>query len=293
VWNTRTKLLDPNAGVFIVAHRGCHNPDPMHGTKAAPENSMAALQNCLVLGVDMMETDIRRSKDGKLVIIHDETVDRTTTGTGRVSQLRLAQLQALRLRQNFGGATSPTPTDQHVLSLDEMLAAARDRIMLNLDIKEAIYPEVVAAVQRAGMTEQVLIKSPVNAVEPPLADQAPYDQVLYIPIIRGTGGTTPGTLATILAAQAGGRHAIVAVEVDHLDGRQFAALGDATRRARIRLWANTLTSVGAVSVLGVGGDKDALRDPTTWRKLLSGGVSVIQTDEPATLARYLQAQGIH
>jgi glycerophosphoryl diester phosphodiesterase len=77
----------------------------------------------------------------------------------------------------------------------------------------------------------------------------------------------------------------------YLDEQQFRAVAAAARRARIRLCANTLTSVGVISVIGLGGDEDALRDPSTWRVLLSDGVSMIQTDEPAVLQNYLRSVG--
>jgi glycerophosphoryl diester phosphodiesterase len=287
----RAKLVDPNAGIFVIAHRGCHNPDPAGTIAGAPENSTVALQNCLALGVDMMETDVRRSRDGALVIMHDETVDRTTDGSGRVGELRLSQLKALHLRQNFGGAMSPTLTNLQVLTLEELLAAARGRIMLNLDIKEAIYPQVIAAVIRAGMKDQVLVKSVIDTITPPLADQAPYDQVLYMPIIQSPAGAAPD-LAVVLNAQAGGRRRIPAVEINYLDRSQFQRVRIAARLDGIRLWANTLTSVGVLSVIGMGGDEDALRDPSTWRGLLSNGITMIQTDEPGALEDYLHAVGL-
>ena len=282
----RAKLVDPNAGVFVIAHRGCHNPDPAGTIAVAPENSTAALQNCLALGVDMMETDVRRSRDGALVIMHDETVDRTTDGSGRVGELTLPQLKALHLRQNFGGAMDPTLTNLRVLTLEELLAAARGRIMLNLDIKEAIYPQVVTAVIRAGMRDQVLIKSVIDTIKPPLADRAPYDQVLYIPIIQNPARGTPD-LAAILDAQAGGQRRIPAAELNYLDQSQFQRVRIAASLDGIRLWANTLTSVGVLSVIGLGGDEDALRDPSTWTRLLSNGITMIQTDEPGALEDYL------
>lgn len=88
----RRKFDRPSAGVFVVAHRGCHNASPQQGLEAAPENSLAALEHCVRLGVDMMELDVRRSADGALVVIHDATVDRTTDGRGKVADLTLAQL---------------------------------------------------------------------------------------------------------------------------------------------------------------------------------------------------------
>ena len=78
-----------NDQVIVVAHRG--------DWRNAPENSLQAIQNCIDMGVDMVEIDVRQTKDGQLVLMHDVTVDRTTTGTGKVSELTWEYLQGLQL----------------------------------------------------------------------------------------------------------------------------------------------------------------------------------------------------
>ncbi len=285
------KFNHPRAGVFVVAHRGCHNPSPQHDLPSAPENSLQGLEQCIQLGVDMMETDIRRTKDGALVIIHDPSVDRTTDGKGLVADLTLAQIQRLRLRRNFGGEMSPILTDQHIPTLDQLLAAAKGRIMINLDIKEAIYPEVIAATVKAGMADEVLAKTEVRSIEPPLADAPPYRAAPYMPVIYGPDVTSGPDLSAIVAAQASGRRRIPAVEMVYLTQTQFEAVRDAAQKADIRLWTNSLTSVGVLGVVTLGGDIDALRDQgATWGRLVDAGVSVIQTDEPAALMDYLKTR---
>ena len=78
---------------------------------------------------------------------------------------------------------------------------------------------------------------------------------------------------------------------DTLDLIEFEEVRGAAARAGIRLWANTLTSVGVISIIGMGGDEDALRDSSTWRNLLSNGITIIQTDEPGALEDYLRSLG--
>ena len=290
----RRKLDDPSAGIFVVAHRGCHNPAPLHRLPEAPENSLAALENCVKLGVDMMETDVRRAKDGTLVIMHDATIDRTSDGSGRLADLTLEELKRFRLRRNFGGKVSPQTTDQVMPTLTEMLAAAKGRIMLNLDIKEAIYPEVVAAVQAAGMTEQALIKSEVtDPAAPPVADQPPYRDALYMPILWEKGVSWENMdIGGLVTRQSSGRRRIPAVELVFLDPKLYPAVRAAARQAGIRIWCNTLTSVGVVGIAGAGGDVDALRDRgRTWSTLIEQDVSIFQTDEPEALLEFLARRG--
>src|SRR5512137_114803 len=71
----------------IIAHRG--------GPAYAPENTLAAFRHAITLGVDWLELDVHLSRDGEVVVIHDETVNRTTNGVGRVADLSLAELRAL------------------------------------------------------------------------------------------------------------------------------------------------------------------------------------------------------
>lgn len=89
------RLRDPNGPVMIIAHRGCH--------VEAPENSIAAFKRCMYIGIDVVETDVQHTKDGVMVLMHDLTVDRTTNGTGKVSDFALAELKQLRLRYGKAG----------------------------------------------------------------------------------------------------------------------------------------------------------------------------------------------
>ncbi|MDT7828799.1 glycerophosphodiester phosphodiesterase family protein [Pricia sp. S334] len=70
--------------IMVAAHRAAH--------QRHPENSLAAVQESIRLGIDIIEIDLRMSKDGKFVLMHDSTVDRTTNGTGSVSDLRAHKL---------------------------------------------------------------------------------------------------------------------------------------------------------------------------------------------------------
>jgi len=92
------------ARMQVVAHRG--------GPAAAPENTLAAFRGAIELGVDWLEFDVQMTQDGALVVLHDETVDRTTDGTGAVSDLTLDEIRALD-----AGDGEQVPTFQDVLEL--------------------------------------------------------------------------------------------------------------------------------------------------------------------------------
>ena len=273
-------IRDPHGRLVVVAHRGCHEPAPRHGFGPAPENSARALETCVAIGVDMMETDVRETKDGYLVMVHDESIDRTTTGTGRVADLTLAQIKALRLRQNEGGPDAPA-TDERVPTLDEILGLAKGRITLNLDVKDAIYPQVIAAVRKAGAQDLVTLKTRVGLGSQPLAAVAPYDEVPFL-VIPEEGDDSGNNIPDIIAAQMAGRIKPVGIELPSgLPHRALPAISARAQELRVRLWVNVLDGS---FVLGAGSDRDALRLPdAVWGKLVRQGASMLLTDEPEAM----------
>ena len=110
-----------NKNIFVAAHRGWR--------EKYPENTIEAFKAALDLGVDQLETDVRITKDGELVLIHDATVDRTTNGTGNVCDFTLAELKAL---DAGGGAKIPT--------LIEFMELVKDHPTITLDIEFKEYP---------------------------------------------------------------------------------------------------------------------------------------------------------
>jgi glycerophosphoryl diester phosphodiesterase len=108
---------------LYAAHRG--------GALLWPENSLLAFRNAAALGADYLELDVHLSRDGEVVVIHDPTLDRTTTGTGPVKDRTLAELRGLRLRDRSGAVTAET-----IPTLDEVIRlAAESRRQLLLEIK--------------------------------------------------------------------------------------------------------------------------------------------------------------
>jgi glycerophosphoryl diester phosphodiesterase len=108
----------------------------------APENTLLSVETALSLGVDVVEIDIHASRDGHLIVMHDDRVDRTTNGSGYIRDLTLKQIQALETRLT-----------QRVPTLTEVLAAVRDRASLMIDIKAInIIDEIIEATNRAPAT---------------------------------------------------------------------------------------------------------------------------------------------
>lgn len=107
----------------ILGHRGARFE--------APENTLEGFQHALELGLTGLEFDVRQTADGHLVVIHDATVDRTTNGTGRVSEMTLAELQDLDAR----AAHPDWPAPCRIPTLDEVMAVVRNVPRLQIEIK--------------------------------------------------------------------------------------------------------------------------------------------------------------
>ena len=146
--------------IFVAAHRGWRS--------RYPENTMEAFRAAVELGVDQIETDVRITKDGELVLIHDDTVDRTTNGSGKVCEMTFAELCSLdagvKKNECYAGTKIP--------KLIELMELVKDHPTMTLDLELKEYPtegreeiayevcdRVLAIVDSYGFTDRVVINS--------------------------------------------------------------------------------------------------------------------------------------
>ncbi len=144
--NDLIKKLDQKS-LHVAAHRGAHLEQP--------ENSIAAIEEAIRQGASVVEVDVRATKDGVLVLMHDKTVNRTTTGRGEVAKQTYAELQQLHLRKKANGEAS----DHVIPTLSEALRVAKGKILVDLDFKEdrkEFIKKTYALVEQEGMEDQVL-----------------------------------------------------------------------------------------------------------------------------------------
>lgn len=126
---------------FVVGHRGAAGLEP--------ENTLRSVQRAIDIGVDAVEVDVRRSRDGELVIMHDPSVDRTTNGKGRVSALTVRELKGLD-----AGRGERIPT------FGELVAAVKGRVRLFVEIKEPeTVSDIVAQLKSAGVAQETTFVS--------------------------------------------------------------------------------------------------------------------------------------
>ncbi len=142
--------------VFVTAHRGFSG--------AAPENTMAAFRAAIEAGCDMIELDVHLSRDNQVVVIHDDTLERTTGGRGNVADQSYPELKRLDAGSWFDARFS----EERIPTLAEVLALARDRVLINIELKkgkkfpytmEELADRTLREVERADMSDRVLFSS--------------------------------------------------------------------------------------------------------------------------------------
>ncbi|WP_159951350.1 glycerophosphodiester phosphodiesterase family protein [Polaribacter septentrionalilitoris] len=129
--------------ILTCAHRGNQNN--------APENSLKSIQDAINEEIEMVEIDIRQTKDGKFVLMHDSALERTTNGSGNVSDFTLVELQKLKLKDNRGVLTS-----EKIPTLQEALNLGRGKIYFDLDMSnnKVSFDRIYPVVKQYGMIKQ-------------------------------------------------------------------------------------------------------------------------------------------
>lgn len=131
---------------LLVVHRGAN--------KVAPENTLSSLLKAYEQGADMVEMDIRQTKDGEFVLMHDARVNRTTNGKGKIKKMTLEEVRKL----DAGSWFSKEYAGEKVPTLREILQAAKGKVGVDLDIKKAHIPSLIKLLEEEGyLHDSVLV----------------------------------------------------------------------------------------------------------------------------------------
>lgn len=133
--------------IHVAAHRAAHNH--------APENSIAAIDAAIELGVSIVELDVRATKDGVLVLMHDQKLDRTTNGKGKISDYSYAEIQQLYLRETANGSIG----EHRIPTFQEVLKHCKGKVIIDIDYKEdraGFIEKTYALIEEEQMQDQVL-----------------------------------------------------------------------------------------------------------------------------------------
>lgn len=274
------EILSPGSDyVIVVSHRG--------DWRNFPENSIPAIESVIRMGADIVEIDIRMTKDSVLVLSHDATLDRCTDGTGLVSDHTFKEISELRLKRAHGQVTSSV----RMPSLREALLCTRDRICVNIDKGYDYYGQVLALAEELDMVSQILIKGkkPLEQVK---EDMAGYSRnLMYMPIIDLGRESGQELLGVWMDSDTVPPAYEICWEED--DGTMEETAARIARQGS-RVWVNTLWE----SLCGGPGNDDdsayVSGDPAkVYGRYLDAGVTMIQTDRPELLIDYLGSIGRH
>lgn len=266
-------MSDRARACAIVAHRGVW--------RAAPENSLLAIERSIAAKCDIVEIDVRRSADGELVLLHDDTLERMTGVDAWPEHLTARELTRLRLRDRDGGKANPL-TDEFLPRLKDVFALTRDRIFVHLDVKHReIIPEVIACAQEMQVDKQVDFWTDLKTeadLERVRKEIASHGVPLIARIrLEEVGAERQLELASELKP--------FVCELSFRELAQVAAVRDRLGDDGAALWINTLDSVASPGFT----DSAALRDPAAvWGQLLDAGFSSVQTDETEALRSFIE-----
>ena len=261
--NYREYLSSRERGCAVVVHRGLW--------EATPENSLLAVERAIAAGHRVVEIDVRRTGDGGLVLLHDETFARTADDGRAPEAMTLAEIAGLRLRDRDGGLGN-APTGEVVPSLEALFALTRGRIFVHLDVtRREVIPEVLAAARRAGVLAEVDFWGNLRTAADLSWFRSVFDGVdtVVMPKTRLNAPDAAQQLELAFALNP------VVCEFVYDSLADIHAVRERFERAGIAMWCNTLDGVAC----GGFTDSAALERPdAAWGGLIGAGVSVVQTD---------------
>lgn len=264
----------PRSKVLVAAHRG--------DWRNYADNALEGIESCIKMGVDIVEIDVSKTKDGHLILMHDKTVDRTTNGKGLVSELTLDSIKKLYLRNGLGRAS-----EFKVPTLEEAMLVAKGRITVNLDKADKYFDDVYQILERTGTIEQTIIKSdkPYAALKQQFGKH--LDEMIFMPVVNIKDTTTIQDLKPILNMQ----YPFYEIVFEKENKELLLYIKDQLKDTKSVIWINALWP----SLCGGYSDDRALKDTNaTWGYLIDSlGARILQTDRPAYLIEYLRGRGLH
>ena len=258
--------------IFVIAHRG--------DWRNAPENSLQSIEKAIAMKVDMVELDIQPTKDGNFICMHDETLDRTSTGKGEIKNYTTEELKKFVLRSGNG-----IKTRQPISTLKEVLNVCKDRILVNIDKGGTYIKEIMPIIKECGMEKQVIIKGyyPVEKVK---KEYGSNESILYMPIVNLWDKEAVATIQTFIKD-----FTPIAYELCFKDDTTPSIrIIDEIIKSGSRIWMNTLWD----SLCGGHDDENALLEGKDrhWGWMLKHNATMIQTDRPQELIHYLEEKGL-
>lgn len=280
VWSqTRAELIfqhlkNPTKNyVLAVSHRG--------DWRSAPENSLQAIQRCIDLGVDIVEIDVRKTKDGHLILMHDKTVNRTTNGRGKVSELTLKQIKDLRLRNACGikGSKITVPT------LEEAMTLSKNKILVNLDkIEGDLVAEAYQILKKTKTVKQAILKGRVSADKMNKKYGSIMKEIVYMPIVNYSLKKPNQFITDYNKSINPIAYELLFSSVETKNFKEIKRLNNQNKTVlAIALWDELCAGYTDEKMLLEGAE-------ASWGQLIKFGINAIMTDRPSELINYLKVK---
>ena len=243
--------------VMVAAHRASH--------KMYVENSIPAIRHAIEIGVDIIELDVKVTKDSVVVLNHDGKIDRTTNGTGDPEKYTWAELEQFRLEMPDG-----TLTNEKLATFEEALLLANGKALIDIDIKTSNLKPVVDAIKKTGTQNQVFFFD------------NDYDALKELLTMLPEAILMPRAYSYEMADSA---LRVFAPEVVHIDESFYTPeLTNLLKKKDARIWINALGKQD--ELIRSGKTEEALAN------LLRNSANIIQTDEPERLIEILKEKGL-
>lgn len=273
------KELREKKGVLIATHRGMV-------TGNIPHNTLPAFETAIRHGTDMIETDLTMCKDGTIVIFHPRQEKNHLGLDVHIDEMTVEEVKQLRYLNDCRAAT-----DFGILTLDEFLEIYKNRCLINLDHGWHFFPEMLHAVRKHGVEEQVLIKTPMKCKE-----DLQYAQIIekiapdmmYMPIYKNEDLLTE-TLEEMNVN-------FIGAELVFEEENNILATKAYMRRHHEKgrlLWCNSILYNCKKPLSGGHTDDVSVSvDPNLgWGWIIDRGFDIIQTDWTLALRTYLNERG--
>ena len=262
-------------GVLVAAHRGV-------AAGNIPCNTLPAFEAALRQGADMLETDLAPSGDGELLIFHPKKEKQHLGVDVHLDQMTMPEIRQLRYTN-----VDRDPTDYGLVTLDEFLETFKNRCLINLDHGWDHIPQMVEAVRRHGMTDQVLIKAPDKLkFAEEMAALAP--EMMFMPIFKEKDTLTE-QLEQMNINYVGAE--LVFAKDDSVLASE-AYIKSHHDKGRL-LWSNPIIYYYKSQLTGGHSDDVAVAgDPENgWGWLIDRGFDILQTDWTLQLRRFIDQRG--
>ena len=277
------ELSDPSSDyIAVIAHRG--------DWRNWPENSIPAIEAAIAMGADAVEVDAVMTKDGVLIICHDSSIDRTTTGKGKIRELTYDQIcsYSMRAGNNIKKPGIVIPT------LSDVMDVCKDRCLINIDRGFEYYPEILALAEVKGMTEQIIVNSKATPSEYSAEYSNHTMNLLYAPIVKYTDEVWPskGKDFDQFIAMDEQFFAYEIVWDGTLD--DVETIIEKVHSKGSLVWLNTLWPSMCGGETKHIDDDTAFYDPAdVYSRFISLSPRIILSDRPALLLDYLRSSGHH